>query len=51
MGGNVMDDRITEQHDQRQDSLRDQLADLRAIAVRLGMCDAVDYLDRVIGPP
>lgn len=34
---------------QRQDGLDEQLADLSAVAVRLGMYDADDYLKRLIG--
>lgn len=34
---------------QRQDSLSDQLSDLRAIANRLGMYDAADAIGRIFG--
>jgi len=34
---------------QRQDSLRDQLTDLRTIANRLGMYDAADAIAQVYG--
>lgn len=35
---------------QRQDDLRSQLTDLRAVANRLGMYDAADWLARVLPP-
>ena len=38
-----------EQRDQRQDSLADQLRDLAPVANRLGMYDAADFIEEVIG--
>ena len=41
-------DKLPKDRPQRQDSLRDQLQDLQAVANRLGMYDAADYLRNVL---